>query len=316
MFNADANLYFDYFLLKELTIDARSLSNSQAGFIRDWFEELTTIPTNTLLASDSFYRSLLLSYIGRNCNDRESIATLLRDTLGYIDSTISNPEPKPYSLVRDINRASDSVFDFTDEVTKLGQVDYLNQNQTSSIVYRPAQEHLISEDVTDCTSSNRITSYGGRLLRKVPGFPYKNVPVSDSAVNASHSIPVNREYTDVGTIKRLMYEPTSNISTDRIDLSYYEWVNDDLYVLEGSALVKVLSQYVPKLVIELHRVAAAYLSQFLQSTVTAGVKLEMKASNYYRDYLNTFYVYLASTGKWRIDNINLFSNVDYDNDSA
>jgi hypothetical protein len=184
-------------------------------------------------------------------------------------------------------------------------------------VYKPAQEQLVSEDLTDCSSIRRLTAYAGRALRRVAGFPYRNVPVSFSYPNASlDNVAINQEYDDLALVSRLMYPPGTDLSNDKLNASYSEWVNEDLYVADGTVVIKPLQEYIPKLVSKLGRVAGRYLGKFLQATVAAGVKLEVIGSNHSRDYLNTLYVFAASAGKWRIDNINLFNNEDYDNDSA
>lgn len=316
MLQADANLYFDYFLLKGLVKDSRSLEHSQGVFLREWVGELLSLLPTGLLVEDGVLRELVVSYINRNANDRDQITQLLRDTLGYTQAVIETPKPAPFSLIKDFGMKQDTFEDYSVENNNLLSETYLNPTETNSIIYKPAQEWLADDTATDCSSTLRVTAHGGRYLRRVAGFPYRNVPVSFEYPRADLDVPINQEYTDVGTVPRLMYEPWSNISNDKIDASYNEWVNEDLYEVEGAALIKSIKEFIPKLIIKLGRLADKYLGRLLQDTITAGVKLEVIGSNYSRDYLNTFFVYAASSGKWRIDNINLFNNEDYDNDSA
>lgn len=316
MLQADANLYFDYFLIKELVKDGKSLEKGQGSFIREWSTELLSLLPRQTLVSDDSLRNLVVGYINRDANNRDAVESLLQETLGYSQATVEVPQPAPFSLVSNPGKASDTFTDYTEEVNSLEDSVYLNKLQANSLLYKPAQEQLVSEDVTNCSSIERITAYGGRLLRKAAGFPYRNVPVSFEYPKASYDVAVNQEYTDVGLKRRLMYPPGTELSNGELNASYSEWINDDLYEVEGAALVKPLREFVPRLIVKLGRLADRYLGRFLQATVSAGVKLEVVGSNHARDYLNTLFVYAASAGKWRIDNINLFNNTDYDNDSA
>ena len=312
MLQADANLYFDYFLLKDLTVDARSLTNSQGAFVRDWFRQLLGMQEDVVLAGDDLFRKLTVDYVNRDSNDRESVVSLLTDTLGYPEASLEIPQPKPYSLIKDVRRADDTFTDYQAEVTELGQVEYFNKQKSHSIVYKPAQERLVSEGITTVSSIGRITEYGGRLLRRVPGFPYRNVPVSYAYPNASLDVPINQEYSDTSTTVRLMYEPWADISNGGLNASYEEWTNDDLYAIDGAALIKPLKEYVPRLIIKLGRTPDKHVGRLILETVAAGVKLEIAGLNPSRPYLNTFYVFAESTYDWRIDNINRFNNEDYD----
>lgn len=316
LLQADANLYFDYFLLESLVVNAKSLSSCQGVYTKRWAEQLLKIDLSNLLVSDQRLRGLLLDYIQREVNDRESVVGLLRDTFGYTEASIEDELPRPYSLVNSFERWDETFTGYTAEVNQLDGSGYLNKEHANSIVYKPAQEQLVSEDITDCSAINRTTAYPGRALRRVAGFPYRNVPISFSYPNASLDVPINQEYDDLARVRRLMYPVGTELSNDKLNTSYSEWINEDLYEVDGTVLIKPLRDYIPKIVIKLGRVAGRYLGHFLQSTVAAGVKLKLIGSNHSRDYLNTFYVFAASSGKWRIDNINLFNNTDYDNDSA
>jgi hypothetical protein len=315
MFKADANLYFDYFVMKSLVVTARSPHSSQATYLRDWVKDLVGMEVENILAGDEFLRSLVTGYVNRNPNDRESIEELFRVTLGYTECVVSKPQPNPYSLIKNTARAADTFTDYHPEVTELGDVDYINQQRSHSVVYRPAQEQLISEDVTDTSSINRITAYGGRLLRRVAGFPYRNVPISGSYPNASAEVPINQEYSDTPTITRLMYEPWTDLSNKDLNASYEEWANEDRYELEGSAMIKPLHLFIPRLIINLGRVADRFLGSILLATIAAGVKLKVVAPSNRDDELNTFWVFEAANRRWRVSNIDLFNNLDYDNDS-
>jgi hypothetical protein len=287
LFKAEAWLYFDYYLTKCLTDDANYLSRSQGPYSKGWLD-LYTIADADHLMTDSFGNSYVDDYINRNKTD---IELFIRLTLGYSDALVKYLRPRPYSLLIDDRLVSDALDNYTVEVNQLRGDQAFNELERRCIVYQPASRQLVNRSSTPNSASGvLINDWGGFGPRRRSGFPYRNQLVSSTELAAPEAI-LSVEYDELAIVPRLMYPPGTLASNNEIDCSYPEWTNPDLYVRDGTMLIKPLEQFVPVIEIWLDRPAGPDLKPILDKLITAGVTYVIKYVEWhYIDPLQTIYI--------------------------
>jgi hypothetical protein len=282
LFKAEAWLYFDYYLTKCLTDDANYLSRSQGQYSKGWLD-LYTIADSEHLVTDKFGNDYVDDYINGNKAD---IELFIRQSLGYLGAEVNYLKPRPYSLLIDDELVSDGLDNYTVEVNQLRGDQAFNELERRCIVYRPAPRQLVNRTSTPNSASGvLINDWGGLAPRRRPGFPYRNQLVSSTELAAPETI-LSVEYDELATVPRLMYPPGTLASNNEIDCSYPEWTNPDLYVKDGTMLIKPLEQFVPVLEIVLDRPAGPDLKPILSKLITAGVSYRVIHKDVFLYHLN------------------------------
>lgn len=276
MLYAEASIYFDYYLTYFLVRDGLRVERSQGDQARSWANFFIPLKTGP---SDYRLRSWTYRYLNRNVNQSNDLTQLLIDLFGYAEVSLVYLKPYDYAVLQDSSLTWDDFYKYTDEVNKFNGESF-TLAEFRSIVYKPGFNVDLSQNYSvDLTEP--INSYGDFILRDEPGFPYRNTLISYNTFLCSDSLTINIARSSIPTIDRLPYKIGECISDMvGVDLSRNYWYNDDLYILDGSSMLKSLHDYVPTLCFYLNASLAPNLVEVMKSSVAVGVTYKLIATSY------------------------------------
>lgn len=287
LFYAQAQLYFDYYLVYFLTRAARAFDQAQGDFARQWASLF--LPTQGLY-SDAFLRNWCYYYLNREYTTKDDLESQLNTVWGYFQGGIHYKAPRPFALLKDLDALNGSYSGYTEEDNTFNSLN-LNTVQLRSVLYKPADTLDLSDERFSIDSDDLITSNGGFIRRQMAGFPYRTVLLSDGSFNCSDTLALNEEYNSMPTTEHLMYPQGMLVSDLSIyDCSWDYWYNDDLYVIDESVLIKPLVEYVPQLEVSLRGRSSPLLHQFITTSVADGISYVVTAENHYANPITPDYV--------------------------